>query len=69
MVQCLGESVQDVDIKSLFLPENNPTYISTCWDAVKRLLMCNLYDEAQMFSTAAKLPQDEMLMLQVQFNS
>ncbi|KAG8178215.1 hypothetical protein JTE90_026983, partial [Oedothorax gibbosus] len=65
MVQCLGESVQDVDIKNLFLAENNPTYTSTCWDAVKKLLICHLYEEAQMFATAAKLPQEEMLMLQI----
>ncbi|CAL1270733.1 unnamed protein product [Larinioides sclopetarius] len=65
MVHCLSESDQDIDIRSLFLPEDEPLYISTCWHAIKRLLESYMYDEAQMFSNAANLPQEDMLMLQI----
>ncbi|GFQ79912.1 spatacsin [Trichonephila clavata] len=65
MVQCLSQFDQDIDIKNFFLSEDNPSYINTCWSAVKKLLECNLYDEAQIFSNAANLPQEEMLVLQI----
>ncbi|GFT33800.1 spatacsin [Trichonephila clavipes] len=65
MVQCLSQFDQDIDIKKFFLSEDNPSYINTCWSAVKKLLEYNLYDEAQIFSNAANLPQEEMLVLQI----
>ncbi|XP_055941104.1 spatacsin-like isoform X2 [Argiope bruennichi] len=65
MVHCLSESDLDIDIRSLFLPEDEPLYVNTCWHAIKKLLESYLYDEAQMFSNAANLPQEDMLMLQI----
>ncbi|GIY09526.1 spatacsin [Caerostris extrusa] len=65
MVKCFSKLEQSVDIKSLFLSESDRDYNNACWNSVKKLLECCLYDEAQMFANAANLPQQEMLMMQI----
>nr|XP_042911736.1 spatacsin [Parasteatoda tepidariorum] len=65
MRQCLGDVAQDIDVKNLFLPEHDRQYKATCWEAITKLLQHHSYEDAQLFSEHAKLPQDQMLMLQI----
>ncbi|XP_035221340.1 spatacsin-like isoform X2 [Stegodyphus dumicola] len=68
MIQCLG-SIEDFDVKSFLLPENDVNYKHSCWETLKKLLENHLYDDARTFTTAAKLPVKEMILLQINHES
>lgn len=65
MLQYTGDIEENIDVQMLFLPENDVNYKNTCWMTVKKLLQLHLFHEAEMFATAARLPLDDLFLLQV----
>lgn len=65
MLQYTSDIGQNVDVQKFFLPEKDPCYQSVCWNTVKKLLQLHLFHDAEMFATVARLPIDDLFLLQV----
>lgn len=65
MLQYAAEIDEDVDVQTFFLPEYDMNYKSTCWLVVQKLLQLHQSHEAEMFATAARLPLEDLFLLQV----